>query len=110
LLLVGVDTGEVLVLRKGGLRRNAARRSQRALLGRGRGSGPVNVVLVDGFAHGSFVHGVHVAVDQPGLIEAPEDGENAAGAVHVLHVIAGRWRDFANTGSFAGQTIDVRHL
>ena len=49
-------------------------------------------------------------MDQPRFVELAQDREDAAGAVHVLDVVAGRRRDLADARHLARQAVDVGHL
>src|SRR5687768_5341996 len=69
----------------------------------------MDVVLVDRFAHGLGVHAAHVAVQKAGLVELTQDGEDAAGAVHVFDVIRAARGDLAQVRYLAAHSIHVGH-
>ncbi len=46
-----------------------------------------DVPLGDTFSHGAAVYGGHVGMQQTATGQFAKDGENAAGAVHVFHVV-----------------------
>ena len=57
------------------------------------------------------MHRAHVAVQQPGPVQLAEDGRDAAGPVHVLHVVLRRVRgDLGQAGHPAGDRVDVGHV
>ena len=106
---VGVGLGEVLVLREGDLGGDATGGGQRALARLGGRARAVDVVGVDRGAQAGAVNGLHIAVDEAGVVELAEDREDAAGAVHVLDVVRRRRRDLADVGDAAREPIDVGH-
>ena len=110
---VGVEGVPALGLREGGRRsgrsrapRGTAPRPRRRASRRGCPS-----VLSQSSSDGG-VHGVHVLVEQPAAVELAEDGGDAAGAVHVLHVVraAGPFgATLARQGTRRETRVDVRH-
>ena len=53
------------------------------------------------------MHGPHAAVEQPGPVELAQDRRDAAGPVHVLHVIVAARGHLAQAGDPARQLVDV---
>ena len=57
------------------------------------------------------VDGVHVGVQFACFVQFFQDGENAAGAMHVFHiVVVVVWRGFADARYNAAQAVDVCHF
>src|SRR6202012_5321843 len=68
------------------------------------------VPAAERLAHVGAVHGGAVGVDQAGAVQLAQDGHDAAGAVHVLHVhIALGGGDLAQARGGARQPVDVGH-
>ena len=67
-----------------------------------------DVPLGDGIRHGRAVYGRQVGVQQAATGQRAEDGENAASAVHVFHVVLlDVRRHFAQLRHMARQAVDV---
>src|SRR5690606_27024229 len=70
-----------------------------------------DVPLGDGFGHVRAVYGVYVGVQQAATGQFAEDGEDAAGAVHVFHVVLlDVRRHLAQLRHLARQAIDVAQI
>jgi hypothetical protein len=65
---------------------------------------------LQGAAQGLAVHRVAVAVDQAGPVQFAQDGHDAAGPVHVFHVVElGGGGHLGQVGHLARQAVDVLH-
>ncbi|MCY1525293.1 hypothetical protein D9M68_602680 [compost metagenome] len=70
-----------------------------------------DVPLGDGVGHARAVHGGHVGVQQAAAGQLAEDAEDAAGAVHVFHVVLlDVRRHLAQLRHLARQAIDVAQV
>ena len=70
-----------------------------------------DVPFGDGFGHGLAVYGWQVGVQQAATGQRAEDAEDAAGAVHVFHmVLLDVRRDFAQLRHFARQAVDITQV
>jgi len=74
------------------------------------GSGTGHVIGVDGFAQGFQMHRARFPVDQPGPVQLGQNAHDAAGPMHVFHVIfLGSGGHLAEAGHLAGKPVDVLH-
>jgi len=55
------------------------------------------------------MHGLGLAVDEPGAVQLAQNGEDAARTVHVSRWCCDERRHLANVRHLARQTIDVGH-
>ena len=70
----------------------------------------LHVTAGERFAERRIKHRWAITVDQSGAIEFAEDGHDAAGAMHVLHVVfLGRRRHLGEAGHAPGDAVDVLH-
>src|SRR5690606_24696678 len=107
---VQVEARPAGVLAERGLGRDAGRTGLEELV-HGRIIGLGDVPLGDGFGHARAVHGRHVGVQQAAAGQFTEDGEDAAGAVHVFHVVLlDVRRHLAQLRYFARQPVDVAQV
>ena len=106
---IQVQLGKAAALRERNLRRYAA----------GRGLEKVehgdivrlhHIPHLQGTPQGLAMHGAAFAVDQSGAVELAQDGHDAAGAMHILHVVElGGWCHLGQVGHAPRQAVDVLH-